>query len=66
MSVLIFTGPGLQLLINDPGKALIAHFHPTGPFKKQNPYMVVTPAGMDMLDHIIVTYIPVEVRRREL
>lgn len=55
-----------KLFINDSSKTLIASFHPSKLFKKEQPYMEVTPAGMDMLDHIVVTYIPVEVRRKQM
>lgn len=54
-----------QLTADDPDKTLIAEFHGCKPFKKMKPYLEVTPAGMDMLDHVVVTFIPVEVRRRE-
>jgi len=55
----------LQLVIDDPNETLIARFHPASLFKKEKSYLEVTPAGMDMLDHILVTFIPVEVRRRQ-
>jgi len=54
-----------QLVIDDPDKTLIAQFHEASLFKKEKSYLEVTLAGMGMLDHIIVTFIPVEVRRRE-
>jgi len=44
---------------------LIAQFHEASLFKKEKSYLEVTPAGMGMLDQIVVTFIPVEVRRRE-
>lgn len=55
----------LQLVIDDPDKTLIAQFHQASLFKKEKSYLEVTPVGMAMLDHVIVTFIPVEVRRRE-
>ena len=54
-----------QLVINDKSKTLIAQFHEASLFKKEKSYLEVTPAGMGMLDHIVVTFIPVEVRRRD-
>ena len=54
-----------QLVIDNPDKTLIAQFHEASLFKRNKSYLEVTPAGMDMLDHIIVTFIPVEVRRRD-
>lgn len=54
-----------QLVIDDPSNTLIAQFHGGSLFKKEKAYLEVTPAGMGMLDHIVVTFIPVEVRRRD-
>lgn len=51
-----------QLVIDSSG-TLIAEFRPNL-FKKGKPYLEVTPAGMAMLDHIVVTFIPVEVNRQ--
>lgn len=56
------TKPGLQLAVDSDG-TLLAEFHPNL-LKKAKPYLEVTPAGMAMLDHIVVTFIPVEVNRR--
>lgn len=56
-----------KLATNDSNKTLIARFYPNNPFKKKSrPCMEVTPIGMSMLDHIIVTYIPVEARRQQM
>jgi len=59
------TKRGPQLVIDDANKTLIAQFHEASWFKKEKSYLEVTPVGMSMLDHIIVTFIPVEVRRRD-
>ena len=53
-----------QLVIDSSG-SLMAQFHPISLFKREKAYLEVTPAGMDMLDHIIVTFIPVDVDRRK-
>ena len=53
-----------QLAIDSTG-TLLAQFHPISLFKREKAYLEVTPAGMDMLDHIIVTFIPVDVDRRK-
>jgi len=53
-----------RLVIDDSNKTLIAQFHETGPLKKRKSYLEVTPAGMGMLDHIVVTLIPVDAARR--
>lgn len=50
-------------LVIDSSDTLIAQFHPNV-FNKEKTCLEVTPAGMDMLDHIVVTFIPVEVERR--
>jgi hypothetical protein len=34
-------------------------------FKKGKAYLEVTPAGMGMLDNIVVTFIPVDMCRRK-
>lgn len=54
-----------QLVVDGPDKTLIAQFHGASLFKREKAYLEVTPAGMGMLDHIVVTFIPVELRRRE-
>ena len=54
-----------RLVIDDTSETLIAQFYLASPFKKGRSYFEVTPAGMAMLDHIVVTFIPVELRRRE-
>jgi hypothetical protein len=51
-------------LVVDSSDALIAQFHPNA-YSKEKAHLEVTPAGMDMLDHIVVTLIPVEVNRRK-
>lgn len=59
--------PQWRLVTDDSSETLIAQFYMANLFKskKEKSYLEVTPAGMAMLDHIIVTFIPVEVRRRE-
>ena len=55
--------PGPQLVI-DSNDTFVAQFHPNL-LKKGKPYLEVSPDGMAMLDHIVVTFIPVEVQRRK-
>ena len=50
-------------LVIDSTDVLVAQFHPNV-FSKEKTCLEVTPPGMDMLDHIVVTFIPVEVERR--
>ena len=54
-----------QLFTNDSSKTLIAQYHGANMFKKGKGYLEVTPAGMGMLDNIVVTFIPVDMRRRK-
>lgn len=52
-----------QLLIDSNG-TWVAEYHPNFLRRGKKPYLEVSPAGMAMLDHIVVTFIPVEVERR--
>lgn len=59
-------GPQWRLVIDDSDQTLVARFCLASPFKKgSKSYFEVTPAGMAILDHIVVTFIPVEFRRRQ-
>ena len=51
-------------LVIDSSDTLVAQFRPNK-YSKEKTCLEVTPAGMDMLDHIVVTFIPVEVERRK-
>ena len=57
---------GLKLVTTDGKKTEIAKFHRARCFlKKKKARLEVQPAGMDMLDHIILTFVFVEQRRRD-
>lgn len=50
----------------DDEKTVIAKFHRAHHFmRKQKARLEVQPAGMDMLDHIVLTFVFVESKRRE-
>ena len=50
----------------DDKKTEIAKFHRAHYFtKKQKARLEVQPAGMEMLDHIVLTFVFVESKRRE-
>lgn len=52
-------------LVVDSSEALVAEFRRKIFNLKGKAYFEVTPAGMAMLDQIVVTFIPVEVDRRK-
>lgn len=57
---------GMKLVTNDERKIVIAEFHRAHYFtKKQKARLEVQPAGMDMLDYIILTFVFAEDKRRE-
>ena len=57
---------GTKLVTTDEKKTVIAEFHRARYFKKkQKARLEVRPAGMHMLDHIILTFVFAETRRRE-
>jgi len=57
---------GMKLVIADEKKTVIAEFHtPHYLIKRQKARLEVQPAGMDMLDYIILTFAFAERKRRE-
>lgn len=55
-----------QLVTADEKKQVIAEFHRAHYItKRQKPRLEVQPAGMDMLDYIVLTFVIVENKRRE-
>lgn len=57
---------GLKLVTMDEEKTVIAKFHRKHYFtKKQKARLEVQPAGMGMLDYIVLTFVFVENKRRE-
>lgn len=57
---------GLKLVTMDEKKTVIAQFHRAHHFtRKQKARLEVQPAGMNMLDHIVLTFVFVESNRRE-
>lgn len=56
----------IKLVTTDKKKTLIAEFHPARYLmKRRQARLEVQPAGMDMLDHIILTFVFAENKRRE-
>ena len=68
-----FTSPPLsvlnlvtKLVTADEKKTVIAEFHRAHYImKRQKARLEVQPAGMDMLDHIVLTFVFAEYKRRE-
>jgi hypothetical protein len=57
---------GMKLVTADEKKTEIAEFHRAHHFrKKQKARLEVQPAGIDMLDHIVLTLVFAENKRRE-
>lgn len=55
----------VKLITTDENKTVIAEFHrPNYLVNKQKARLEIKPAGMDMLDNIVVTFVFVEHRRR--
>jgi len=56
----------MKLVTTDEKKTVIAEFHRAHHFKRrEKPRLEVQPAGMDMLDHIVLTFVFAENKRRE-
>lgn len=56
----------MKLVTADGEKTVIAEFHPANYIvKRRKARLEVQPAGMDMLDYIILTFVIVENKRRE-
>jgi len=57
---------GMELVTTDEKKTVVAKFHRAHYFtKKRKARLEVQPAGMGMLDYIVLTFVFVENRRRE-
>jgi len=57
---------GMQLVTTDEKKTVVAEFERAHYFtKKQKARLEVQPAGMNMLDYIVLTFIFAEEKRRE-
>ena len=57
---------GMKLVTADEKKTVIAEFHRPHYFtNKQKARLEVQPTGMEMLDHIILTFVFAEQTRRE-
>ena len=57
---------GIKLVTTDGNKTVIAEFHRAHYFrKKQKARLEVQAAGMGMLDHIVLTFVFAENKRRE-
>ena len=54
---------GMKLVTTDEKQTVIAEFHPG--HHKQKARFEVQPAGMEMLDHIVLAFVMVETKRRE-
>ena len=55
---------GSKLVTLDGKKTEIARFHRASCFRKKKARLEIQPAGMDMLDQIILTFVFVEDKRR--
>jgi len=54
------------LVTTDEKKTVIAEFHRTHHFtRREKPRLEVQPAGIDMLDYIVLTFVFAENKRRE-
>ena len=58
--------PGMKLVTTDEKKTVIAEFHRAHHFtRKEKARLDVQPAGMGMLDYIILTWVFAENKRKE-
>jgi len=55
----------MKLVTADEKKTVIAEFHRARHLRKRKARLEVQPAGMDMLDYIILTFVFAENKRRE-
>ena len=56
----------VKLVTMDGKKTMIAQFHRARPLKpKRKARLEVQPAGMEMLDYIVLTFVFAETKRRE-
>jgi hypothetical protein len=56
----------MELVTTDEKQTVIAEFHPGHHIlNKQKARLEVQPAGMEMLDHIVLAFVMVETKRRE-
>lgn len=57
---------GVKLVTMDGQKTVIAEFHPAHYIlKKQKARLEIHPAGMHMMDHIVLTFVFAEDKRRQ-
>lgn len=57
---------GMKLVTTDGKKTVIAEFHRAHHFtRREKAKLEVQPAGMDMLDHIVLTWVFAESKRRD-
>ena len=57
---------GTKLVTTDGKKTVIAEFHRAHHFtRKEKAKLEIQPAGMDMLDHIVLTWVFAESKRRD-
>ena len=57
---------GMKLVTTDGKKTVIARFHRAHYFiKKQKARLEIHPAGVDMLDYIVLTWVFAEYKRKE-
>jgi hypothetical protein len=64
--VFLMMNHGMKLFITDEKKTEIAKFYRAHHFrKKRKARLEVQPAGMDMLDHIVLTFVFAESKRRD-
>jgi len=55
-----------KLVTTDEKKSVIAEYHRARHFmRREKPLLEVQPAGMDMLDYIVLTFVFAENKRRE-
>ena len=55
----------MKLVTTDKKKTVIAEFHPTLRFAREKAKLNVQPAGVVMLDYIVLTWVFAEKKRRE-
>ena len=56
----------MKLVTTDEKKTVIAEFHRAHHFmRREKPRLEVQPAGMNMLDYIVLTFVFAENKRRE-
>jgi len=55
-----------KLILDDGSETVVAQFHRQNHiFNKRRAYLEITPKGMEILDHIVLTFVFVEKKRRD-